>query len=111
MKQTANDKSPRKLLTRRKATARLSCHRLGVIAGRPSDVHTILWALQRHRAATLQAPYDYNVSQESTIILVPRCQSKTLRCPYDHRAVPVRGLYDVTAMCLRATGLRFFSNL
>ena len=31
-----------------------------------------------------------------------------LRCPYDHRAVPVRGSYDVTAMCLRATGLRFF---
>ena len=29
-------------------------------------------------------------------------------CPQDHRAVPVRGSYDVTAMCLRATGLRFF---
>ena len=26
-------------------------------------------------------------------------------------AVPVRGSYDVTAMCLRAAGLRFFSNL
>ena len=48
------------------------------------------------------------LSQESMIILGPRKQSKTLRCPHDHRAVPVRGSYDVTAMCLRATGLRFF---
>ena len=31
-----------------------------------------------------------------------------MRCPHDHRAVPVRGSYDVTAMCLRTTGLRFF---
>ena len=31
-----------------------------------------------------------------------------MRCPHDHRAVAVRGSYDVTAMCLRATGLRFF---
>ena len=38
----------------------------------------------------------------------PECQSKTLRCPHDHRAVPVRGSYDVTVMCLWATGLRFF---
>ena len=25
-----------------------------------------------------------------------------MRCPHDHRAVPVRGSYDVTGMCLRA---------
>ena len=25
-----------------------------------------------------------------------------MRCPKDHRVVPVRGSYDVTAMCLRA---------
>ena len=31
-----------------------------------------------------------------------------MRCPHAHRAVPVRECYDVTAMCLRATGLRFF---
>ena len=31
-----------------------------------------------------------------------------MRCPQDDRAVPIRGSYDVTAMCLRATGLRFF---
>ena len=30
------------------------------------------------------------------------------RCPHDHRAVPVRGMDDVTAMCLRTAGLRFF---
>ena len=35
-------------------------------------------------------------------------KSKTLRCPHDHLAVPVRGSYNVTAMCPRATGLRFF---
>ena len=33
-----------------------------------------------------------------------------MRCPHDHRAVPVRGsyMYNVTAMYLRAAGLRFF---
>ena len=52
------------------------------------------------------------LSQESTIIFGPKLQSKILRCPHDHLAVPVRGSYDITAMCLRATGLRFFfSNL
>ena len=34
-----------------------------------------------------------------------------MRCPQDHFAVPVPGSYDVTAMCLTATGLQFFSNL
>ena len=42
------------------------------------------------------------LSQESTIIFGPKWLSKTLRCPHDHRAVPVRGSYDATAMCLRA---------
>ena len=31
-----------------------------------------------------------------------------MRGPHDHRAMPVRGSYDATVMCLRATGLRFF---
>ena len=31
-----------------------------------------------------------------------------MRCPHDHRVVPVRGSYDVTTMSLRATGLRSF---
>ena len=43
------------------------------------------------------------LSQESTIIF-----GKIVRCPHAHGAVPVRESYDVTAMCLRATGLRFF---
>ena len=75
---------------------------------------------------TVRCPYDFigpakascgdlagslRLSQESTIIFGPRWQSNTLRCPHDHNAVPVRGSYDVTAMCLQATGLRFFSNL
>ena len=33
-----------------------------------------------------------------------------MRGPQDHRVVPVRELYDVTATCLRATGLRFFQT-
>ena len=70
-----------------------------------------------YRRMTVRYPYDFmgparascgdlagslRLSQESTIIYGPILQSKTLRCPHDHRAVPVRGSYDVTAMCLRA---------
>ena len=51
---------------------------------------------------------DLRLSQESTIILGQKFQSKIVRCPHVHRAVPVRRSYDVTAMCLRATGLRCF---
>ena len=42
------------------------------------------------------------LSQESTIIFGPKCQSKIMRGPHDHRAVPVRGSYDVAATWLRA---------
>ena len=38
----------------------------------------------------------------------PKMANKIARCPRDYRAVPVRGSYNITAMCLRATGLRFF---
>ena len=38
------------------------------------------------------------------------CQSKIVRGPYDHCVVPLRGSYDVTTTCLRATGLRFFQT-
>ena len=70
-----------------------------------------------YRRMTDRCPYDFmghakascgnlagslRLSQESTIIFGPRWQSKTLRCPHDHRAVPIRGSYDVTVMCLRA---------
>ena len=76
-----------------------------------------------NRRMTVRGPYDFmdparascgdlagslRLSQESTIILGQKWQTKIERCPHDHRTVPVRGSYDVTAMCLRATGLRFF---
>ena len=79
-----------------------------------------------YRKMTVRCPYDFmgpakascgnlagslRLSQDSTIIFGPRWRSKTLRCPHDHRTMPVRGSYDITAMCIRATGLRFFSNL
>ena len=75
------------------------------------------------RRMTVRCPYDFmgpakascgdlagslRLSQESTIIFWPRLQSKILRCPHDHCEVPIRGSYDLTAMCLRATGLGFF---
>ena len=50
-------------------------------------------------------------AQESTIIFGQKWQSKIARRPHDYRTMHVRGSYDVSAMCLRATGLRFFSNL
>ena len=47
------------------------------------------------------------LSQESTIIFRPRWQSKTLRCPHDHRTGIVRCHCDVST----GYGLTFFSNL
>ena len=79
-----------------------------------------------YRRMTVRCPYDFigparalcgdlagslRLSQESTIIFGQKWQSKTLRCPHDHRVVHARGSYDVTAMCLRATGLRFFFQI
>ena len=104
MKQTANDKS-------------------GIVDTSQGDRTIIVPSPWGYRRMTVLCPYDFmghvkalcdnlagslRLSQESTIIFGPRLQSKTLRCPQDRRAVPVRGSYDVTAMCLRATGLRFF---
>ena len=109
MKQTADDSQyipVWKLLTHHKATARSSCQRLGVTAGWPFDIRTILGALLGHRAETLRALYDYRKSLRS--FLGQKWQLKIARCPHDHLEVPVRGSYNVTAMCLRATGLRFF---
>ena len=68
--------------------------------------YDFIWSLQGHRAATLRAPFDYRKSVRS--FLGQKWQTKIVRCPHDHRAVPVRRSYDVTAMCLRARGLRFF---
>ena len=60
-----------------------------------------------HRVATLWVPYDYRKGRRS--FLGRNDKTKIARCPHDHLALPVRGSYDVTAMCLRATGLRFFN--
>ena len=70
-----------------------------------------------YRTMTARCPYDFmnpawascdnlvgilRRAQESTIIFWQKWQFKIARCPYDHRAVPIRDSYDVTAMCLRA---------
>ena len=90
------------MLTRRKATARSSCHRLGVTAGWPSDVRTILWALQRHRATTLRAPYDYRKSLRSFLGQDDNLKpcvvlTITVRCPYEDRTMSLRCVYGLRA--------------
>ena len=55
----------------------------------------------------LRRPYGYPTTS-ARIYDHFLAKMKIARCPHDHRAVPIRGSYDVTAMCLRATGLRFF---
>ena len=81
-----------KLLTRRKAPTRSLCHRLGVTAGWSSDVRTILWVLQGHRAATLRAPYDYRKSLRSFLCHNDNLKpcvvlTITVRCPYGDRTM------------------------
>ena len=99
----------KQLMISRKANARSSCHRLRVTAGWPSDVHTILWALQRHRTATLRAPYDYRKSVRSFLgqddNLKP-CVVLTIivRCPYGDHTMSLRCVYGLRAY-------DFFSNL
>ena len=90
------------MLRRRKATARSLCHCLGVTVGWPSDVHTIFWALQRHRAATLQAPHEYRKSLRS--ILGQNDNLKpcvvltiTVRRPYMDRTMSLRCVYELRA--------------
>ena len=100
MKQTANDKSGNCGHVAR----RPHDHR-AIALGLPQDDRPILWALQRHRAATLRAPYDCRNSlrsflgqddnQKPCVVL-----TITVRCPYGDRTISL--------MCLRATGLRFF---
>ena len=96
---------------------------LDIVDTSQGDRTIIVPSPRGYHMMTVRCPYDFmgpakascsdlagslRLSKESTIVLGPRWQSKALRCPHDHRAVPVRGSYDVTAMCLRATGLRFF---
>ena len=95
-----------KLLTSRKAPARSLCHRLGVTAGWSSDVRTILWALQGHRAATLRAPYDYHKSLRSFLGKNDNLKlcvdlTITVQCPYGDRTMSLPCVY----------GLTIFSNL
>ena len=90
------------LLTGCKATARSLCHRLGMIVRCPYDF------MGPTRASCGDLSGSLRLSQESTIIFGPKWQSKTLRCPHNHCAVPARGSYNVTAMCLQAKGLQFF---
>ena len=91
-----------KLLTRRKAPARSLCHRLVDTAGWSSDVRTILWALQGHRAATLRAPYDYRKSLRSFLgqndNLKP-CVVLTITVgwPYGDRTMSLRCVYGLRA--------------
>ena len=106
MKQTAYDNQYIVLYTRLK------------IVDRSQDDCTIIvpspWGCRR---MTVRCPYDFmgparascgdlagslRLSQESMIIFGPKCQSKIVRGPHNHRAVPVRGSYDVAATCLRA---------
>ena len=49
----------------------------------------------------LRRPYGYPTTS-ARIYDHFLAKMKIARCPHDHRAVPVRGSYDVTAMCLRA---------
>ena len=97
---------------------------LEIVDTSQGDRTTIVPSPWGYNRKTVRCPYDFmgpakascgdlagsliRLSQESTIFLGARWQSKTLRCPHNHRAVPVWGSYDFTAMCLRATGLRFF---
>ena len=66
------------------------------------DVRTILWALQRHRAATLRAPYDYRKSLRSCLgqdeNLKPYVVlTITLRCLYGDRTMSLRSVYGLRA--------------
>ena len=58
------------------------------------------------RGMSLRVPYDYLKSLRS--FLGVKRQSKILRRPNEQRAMPAWGQCDLPAMCLRATGLRFF---
>ena len=105
MKQTAYDNQyipVLKLLTGRKATARSLYHRLGVTAGWPSDVRTILWALQGascddlagslRLCKSLRSFFAQNVNLKSCVVL-----TITVRCPYGDRTMLLRRVYGLRA--------------
>ena len=98
-----------KLLTRRKATH----DHCAIALGLPQDDRPMSVRFYGPCKGIVRRPCGLptTIARVYDHFFGPKWQSKTLRCPHDHRAVPVRWSYDVTAMCLRATGLRFFSNL
>ena len=71
---------------------------LGLPQERPSDVRTIFWALQRHRAASLRAPYDYRKSLRSFLGQDDNLKPSALssRSPCGARTVIVRCHCDVS---------------
>ena len=91
--------------------------RLKIVDRSQGDRTIIVPSPWGYRRMTVRCRYDFmgparascgdlagslRLSQESTIIFGPKCLSKILRGPHDHRAMPVRGLYDVAATCLWA---------
>ena len=95
MKQTADDNQyipVWKLLKRLKATAQSLCHSLEATAGYPYD-------LMGDARATLRAPNDYDKGLQSFLAKIDNLKTY---------AIHDKGSYDVTAMCLRVMGFRFF---
>ena len=97
--------------------------RLKIVDTSQGDHTIIVPSSWGYRRMTVQCPYDFKgparascgdlagslrLSHESTIIFRLKLQSKIVRYPHDHLSVAVQASYDVTAMCLRAMGLRFF---
>ena len=87
-----------KLLKCRKATARSLCHRRRMTVWCPFD----LWDLQRHRGATLRAPYDYRKSLRSFLGQDDNLKpcvvlTITVRCPYVDRTMLLRCVYGLRA--------------
>ena len=97
--------------------------RLEIVDTSQGDLTIVMPSPWGNTRMTVWCPYDFmgparvlcgdlagslRLSQESRIILGQNWQTKIAHCPYDHLTVPEQGLYDVTAICLRATGLRFF---
>ena len=72
----------------------------------PYDFMSPSWASCGDLAATLRVPYDERKSLRSFFGKNDNLKSRVVLTIT--RTMHVRGSYDVSAMCLRATGLRFF---
>ena len=100
--------------------------RLEIVDTSQGDRTIIVPSPWGYRGVTVGCPYDFVgparasygdlagslwLSQESTIIFGPKWQSKIVRCPHDHRAVPPTGI--VRRHCDVSMGYRLtiFSNL